>query len=110
MAIYNHPTVSCVCCCCFIFRPGDYNGDYKENERKGPWLEYHNNGKLKSEGNYKNGKKGGPWISFWSNGQLEYKVDYKENKREGFWIYYRMNGIVFSEVGGTFKNGVKVLD
>ena len=73
-------------------------------------IHLHNNGKLKSEGNYKNGKKDGPWISFWSNGQLEYKGDYKENKREGFWIYYRMNGTVFSEVGETFKNGVKVAD
>lgn len=62
------------------------------------------------KGKNTNGKRDGPWVSFWSNGQLDYKGDYKENEREGFWIYYSMNGTVFSEVGGTFKNGVKVVD
>ena len=89
---------------------GKWQGSFKNGKKVGIWKIYHDNGQLWAKGKNTNGKRDGPWVSFWSNGQLEYKGDYKDNKRKGPWLEYHNNGKLKSEVGGTFKNGVKVLD
>ena len=36
---------------------GNPQGSFKDGKRVGPWVDYHDNGQLKSKGTYKNGKK-----------------------------------------------------
>ena len=44
-------------------------GSLKNGRFDGPWVYYHDNGKLYSKGTYKDGKTHGPWVSYWKNGQ-----------------------------------------
>ena len=67
-------------------------GNYKEGQRDGTWISYHENGQLKYKGDYKNGRQEGTWIGYHENGQLHYKGEYKNGKREGTWIIYYDDG------------------
>ena len=62
----------------------------------------------KIQGSFKNGKKHGPWVSYHDNGRLEYKVTFKDDKEDGPWVGFHQNGNVNEKLTGTFKNGVKV--
>jgi antitoxin component YwqK of YwqJK toxin-antitoxin module len=85
---------------------GDEQGSFKDGKEDGPWVRYHDNGKLESKGTYKNGKKNGPWVKYHGDGQLSSKGTFKDGKMDGPWVTYHKNGQL--EYKGTFKDGVKV--
>ena len=62
----------------------------------------------KSQGSFRNGKKHGPWVEYHDNGQLRSKGTYKDGKEHGPWVGYTTNGTVWEFMTGTYKNGEKV--
>ena len=71
-------------------------GDYKNGEKDGPWVEYDRNGQLEEKGTFKNGKKDGLWVAYHDNGQIYEKGTYKNGKEEGVWVAYNSNGTVWT--------------
>ena len=83
---------------------GMTEGAFRNGKKDGPWVYYHDNGRLSYKGNYKDGNQDGPWVLYWSNGQLSYKGTYKDGKKDGPWVhYYFLNGQVSSR--GDYKVG-----
>ena len=64
----------------------------------------------REQGSFKNGERHGAWISYHENGQLWYEGDYKNGKKEGDWVDYNKDGTVWKEYTGTFKDGKKISD
>jgi antitoxin component YwqK of YwqJK toxin-antitoxin module len=72
---------------------GQCQGYLLEGDKDGPWVEYHDNGRLFQKGTYKNGKEHGPWVIYHGNGQLRTKGDYKNGKKVGTpWVEYNDMG------------------
>ena len=87
---------------------GKSQGSFRNGKKHGPWVEYHDNGQLRSKGAYKDGKEHGPWVSYHDNGQLRSKETYEDGKEHGPWVGYTTNGTVWEFMTGTYKNGEKV--
>mgnify|MGYP006113003643 CR=1 FL=1 len=87
---------------------GKIQGSFKNGKKDGPWIEYHDNGRLLYKVTLKNGKMDGPLVSYYANGQFQLKGTYKNHKMDGPWIGFHQNGNVDEKYTGTFKNGVKV--
>ena len=85
---------------------GKEQGSVRNGKFDGPWVFYHDNGKLWIKGTYRNGKEEGPWVRYHKNGQLEYTGTYKDGKKHGPWVDHHGNGQLYSK--GTFKDGLKV--
>ena len=82
---------------------GKSQGKIRNGKKDGPWVYYHDNGRLSYKGNYKDGNQDGPWVYYHSNGQLSYKGTYKDNKKDGPYVNYYDNGQLGSK--GTYRNG-----
>jgi antitoxin component YwqK of YwqJK toxin-antitoxin module len=66
---------------------------YKDGNIEGPYVSYHDNGQLDSKGTYKDGTPvDGPWVSYHDNGQLKSKGTYKDGKRDGPWVFFEWDG------------------
>jgi hypothetical protein len=89
---------------------GTENGMIKNGNREGLWRFYWDDGQLERKGNYKDGKTDGLWEFYREDGQLKSKGDYKNFKKEGPWEFYKEDGSVWTELTGTYKNGVKISD
>ena len=111
---------------------GEIQGTFRNGEKDGPWVEYHDNGQLSwkatykngkldgpsvsshdngqvfRERNYKNGKLDGPWVRYHDNGQLRWEGTVKDGKREGPWVYYNEDGAVDERYTGIYRDGVRV--
>jgi antitoxin component YwqK of YwqJK toxin-antitoxin module len=70
----------------------EYKVTFKDDKEDGPYVEYYTNGQLYFKGTYKDGKEDGPWVGYHDNGQLYFKGTYKDGKEEGPWVYYDDNG------------------
>jgi len=66
--------------------------DEKAN-RKDWWQFYFDNGFIKNQGNYKNGEKDGTWVEFDKKGKKAYQYEYNNNELVRFQIYEE-NGYV----------------
>ena len=62
------------------------------------------------QGTFRNGEKDGPWVEYHDNGQLSWKATYKNGELDGPWEGYHKDGTVDEKWTGTFKNGVKISD
>ena len=60
------------------------------------------------QGSFKDGKEDGPWVGYHDNGRVREKGTYKDGKMDGPWVNYKSDGTVWEKQTGTFKNGVKV--
>ena len=89
---------------------GKEQGSFKNGLKEGSWVNYWDNGQLKSKGSFKNGNRDGSWVAYWEYGQLFYKGDYKNDEEEGYWVVYFEDGSVWPYLTGTFKDGVKISD
>ena len=89
---------------------GKIQGSFRNGKEHGPWVIYHENGRISYKGTYKNAKKDGPWVSYWNDGQLKWKGTYKDGERDGPWVGYNKDGTVDEEETGTFKDGMKIFD
>lgn len=69
-------------------------GEFKNGERHGKWLAWHENGQLQSEGFFKNGKNTGIRKVYYENGNKYYEGKYKNDKPVGEWIFYHSNGSI----------------
>ena len=85
---------------------GETQGSYKNGKKDGPFVSYHENGKLQSKGTYKNGERDGLWVRYHDNGKLSSQGTHKNGKYDGPWVSYFPSGKLLSK--GTYKNGVKV--
>ena len=74
-----------------------------------------------TRGNYKDGQRDGTWVNYHENGQLRYKGEYNNGNREGSWVFFNKDGtkrmsenkvgeIIFDEGSGVYRNGKKVSD
>ena len=86
---------------------GRTRGAYKNGEKEGPWVQYHDNGQIYWKGAYKNGKREGPWVGYWDNGRVLFKGAWKNGKREGPWVHYDVHGTKVRDRSGTYRNGEK---
>ena len=86
------------------------NGHYKNGKYEGAWVFYYESGQLYARVNYKNSKLKGAWVSYYENGQIWFKGNYKNNKQEGVWVGYNEDGTVFKPYTGTYKGGEKISD
>jgi len=73
---------------------GATQGTIRNGKREGIWVEYHDNGQLRSKGTLKDGKWDGPWAQYHDNGQLRSKGTYKGGEKEDDWVYYSSDGSV----------------
>jgi antitoxin component YwqK of YwqJK toxin-antitoxin module len=64
----------------------------------------------KRQGSFKNGEREGSWVGYHENGQLLEKGDYKNGRKEGSWMGYLDDGSVWLDFTGTFKDGAKISD
>jgi hypothetical protein len=62
---------------------GQYQGRIKDGKKHGPWVSYHDNGRIEEKGTYKDEKLDGPWVWYYDNGQLLGKGTYKDGERDG---------------------------
>ena len=62
----------------------------------------------KTQGSFRNGEKHGLWVKFHDNGQLWEKGIFKDGKKHGPWVGYNYDGTVRDAYTGTFKDSVKV--
>ena len=94
-------------------------GNFKNGEREGTWVGYHENGQLWIKGYYKNNKREGTWVSYHENGQLRSRGNYKDGEREGTWVFYndignkrmfeiKIGTTVIDEGSGVYNRGKKV--
>ncbi len=52
----------------------------------GPWVRYHDIGRIYQKGTYKNGKNHGPWVYYHNNGQLHSIGSYKDGEKDSPWV------------------------
>jgi len=90
---------------------GKTQGTFRNGKREGPWVSYHQNGKLQYKGTYKDGKRHGLWEE--SDGKGQYRGYYKNGKKEGIWkkLSKEKRRLTITPAfiePGTYKDGVKV--
>jgi hypothetical protein len=61
-----------------------------------------------TQGSLKNGEWDGPWVSYHDNGKLHSKGTYKNGETDGPWVWNKSDGTVNDHLTGTYKNDVKV--
>ena len=84
---------------------GKTQGSFRNGKKHGPWVSYHDNGKLESKGTHKDGNQHGPWNEYHKNGKLKSKGTYKDGNQHGPWVHYWENGQLFYK--GTNKYSTK---
>ena len=80
-------------------------GTYKDSLKDGKWVQYHNNGQIKSECSYKKGQAIGEQIFYSNNGNIQYKNNLIEvtangkttSLKHGKFVSYHSNGQIGSE-------------
>ena len=91
----------------YIFKKGVIVGEGiidQQLTKHGPWIEYYNNGKKKSEGSYNNGKREGQWKFYDNDGNIEQEGSYDDKgKYSGDWVQYYPTGDILKEE--TFSDG-----
>ena len=80
-------------------------GEFKDGEKHGRWIENYPDGDPKEETEYKNGKREGEHQAFWKNDQKRVEGEYWENKRQGIWRWWFGNGQ--RKMEGEYKRGKK---
>lgn len=78
-------------------------GNYKNDQFHGHWVRYHENGELDRKRNYRNGVLDGPSISYFDNGQLGCDGSFKDGENHGEWTCYYRNGQLESK--SSYING-----
>lgn len=74
----------------------------KQGRRQGQWIEYHDNGKVKSIGNFVNGFPVGEFSYYTENGKLQAKNVFAENGIDAVSEIFSENGNVIAK--GFYKN------
>lgn len=74
----------------------------KQGRRQGQWIEYHDNGKIKSKGTFKNGFPVGEFFYYTETGSLQAKNVFAENGIDAVTEIYSENGKVVAN--GFYKN------
>ena len=70
--------------------------DQKLEVRKGPYVQYYENGNVASEGNFDKGYPLGEWRFYYANKQLAEKLNYYWGKLNGEFVSFFENGAVKS--------------
>lgn len=85
-------------------------GNYKNDEKEGPWTAYHPGGKAPAMiTNYKNGKLDGPTTSYTFRGnKIISEINYKDGLQHGAVKVYDKKGKLVKEE--QYKNGIRVIE
>ena len=67
----------------------------------GPWVYYHENGKMKSKGYYKNGWPDGRWLEYADNGRKILLANYENGQPTKQWRYWHPNGQLMKVIHHT---------
>lgn len=70
------------------------DGQYKDEQRDGPWKAWYENGTLWSEGEYMKGKRNGKGIAYHENGKKHIEGMYRDDVRVGTWRFYDTTGVL----------------
>jgi uncharacterized protein len=91
----------------YLYKKGKLIGEGITDEkgfRQGPWKEFFEDGKLKSEGKYKDGRRISSWKFYYQNGRTEEEGTFNNSgKEEGSWTWWYDNGEKRKEA--AFTNG-----
>jgi antitoxin component YwqK of YwqJK toxin-antitoxin module len=68
------------------------DGTYKNNQRDGQWIYWHQNGSKWSEGFFREGKNEGRRLTYFENGKIRYEEYYKDGIRVGKWKFFDDKG------------------
>jgi len=83
----------------YIFREGFMVAEGIIDEKglkQGPFIEYHENGRVKAEGRYRDSKPVGPWKYYYLDGILEQEGTFDSRGRQiEEWIWYYQTGSVW---------------
>lgn len=74
----------------------------RQGRRQGQWIEYHDNGKVKSKGDFKNGLPVGEFLYYSESGRLQAKNVFAENGMDVVTEIYSEKGKVVAT--GFYKN------
>ena len=85
---------------------GKEQGSIRNGKKDGPWVRYHDNGRIEEKITFKDGNRDGPHVIYYDNGKLSSKGTYKDGKKHGPYVSYLRNGQIYYK--GIYKNGVKV--
>tara|TARA_B110000902_G_C14210611_1_gene551214 strand:- start:442 stop:1443 length:1002 start_codon:yes stop_codon:yes gene_type:complete len=70
-----------------------YEGNFdKSNNKKGSWVFYWPNGKIKEKGVFLKNNKSGQWKYYFENGVLQQQGKFLKNKPNGVWQWWYING------------------
>ena len=58
----------------------------------------------------KEGKLDGPFVEYHENGKIFEKGTYKDGKKEGPWVWYTPNGTLVPQISGTYEDGKRISD
>ena len=64
----------------------------------------------KEQGSFKDGEKDGSWITYHDNAQLCNKGGFWLGKKEGTWVWYSKDGTITEKLSGNYKNDIKISD
>jgi antitoxin component YwqK of YwqJK toxin-antitoxin module len=67
-------------------------GFYKNNLPDSNWIFHYESGRTKTQGRYKDGKPNGLWKSYYENGNLRNEGNFENSTVAGSWNYYYENG------------------
>ncbi len=80
-------------------------GSFSDNFQNGDWEYYYENGNLKSKGNLLNGVTYGVWQFYYENGQVSRKGNISNDKKQDAWQYFYENG--GNKAQGQYVNDLK---
>jgi len=80
-------------------------GNYSENKRKGTWTFYDKKNKIEQDGNYRNGRINGTWKWYYPSGNLLRVENYFNGKEDGPTIEYSDSGKIL--IKGEYISGEK---
>jgi uncharacterized protein len=68
-------------------------GDVVKNEKWGDWTYYHGSGRRSAAGTFSRaGKREGTWLNWYENGSLKSRAEYNEGDMNGTFLIYNENG------------------
>ncbi len=82
------------------------SGYYSDNLPDSTWVFYFESGSIKSKGQYKNGDASGFWKTYYENGNVKNKGGFINANQAGKWSYYFENGNL--KLNAEYKNGAEI--
>jgi antitoxin component YwqK of YwqJK toxin-antitoxin module len=63
-----------------------------DDQKHGPWMQWHSNGNVESKGKYNHGQEDGLWSFWYADGQKEMEGKYVDGQMDGVWTTWTPSG------------------